>query len=218
MLAAIPVLIAYLIGAIPFALIIARLAGIGDLRKIGSGNLGATNVWRAAGFKAAIWVFIGDIGKGIIAVLLAGYFASNFEIAFISRDVLLVVCALAAVVGHIFPVYIGGRGGKGVNTAVGAVGTLLPVEVLLGVLVFAGVFALSRYVSLGSIIGAITLFAAVAVEKYLLNIIIADIYFYLTAVLALLIVVTHYQNIGRLIAGTENRFSFSKSERANAND
>ena len=218
MYAAIPVLIAYLVGAIPFALIITRLAGVGDIRKIGSGNLGATNVWRVAGFKIAIWVFIGDIGKGVLAVLIGQYFANNYGWYWISADVTMVLCALAAVIGHIFPIYVGGRGGKGVNTALGAVGTLLPVETFLSLLVFAVVVTLSRYVSLGSMIGALTLLIAVAVEKYMLNIIVADVYFYLVLVLALLIILTHRQNIGRLIAGTENRFSFSSRSKEAGSD
>lgn len=218
MITGLAVLIAYLIGAIPFALIVTKLAGTGDIRKLGSGNLGATNVWRVAGFKVAVWVFIGDIGKGVAAVLIAGFLGNTYTVDWVSVDVLMVLCAVAAVLGHVFPVYIGGKGGKGVNTALGAVGTLLPVEVLLSVLVFAVVVTLTRYVSLGSILGAIALPVALLLERFGMNIIVADIYLYLTLLLALLILLTHYQNIGRLMKGTENKFSFSGSKKETAHD
>ena len=93
MLAVLPVILAYLVGAIPFALVVGRLAGIGDIRKLGSGNIGATNVWRVAGFKTALWVFIGDIGKGVLAVLVGRWYVENFSLTFVSADLFLVVCA-----------------------------------------------------------------------------------------------------------------------------
>jgi glycerol-3-phosphate acyltransferase PlsY len=107
------ILLAYLLGGIPFGLFIARAYGIKDIRNHGSGNIGATNVLRAAGPKAAIWVYILDIGKGIVAVLIARI----VDQAFLPRDTFLVITALAAVFGHVFPVYLAFKGGKGVNTA-----------------------------------------------------------------------------------------------------
>ena len=207
MLFVIPIIVAYLVGAIPFGLFVARLAGIKDIREHGSGNIGATNVWRQAGFKAAIWVFIGDIGKGVIAVLLARYFIANYELSYLSPDLFLVICAAAAILGHVFPVYLRFKGGKGVNTALGTMITLLPYESLICVVVFVGMLLLFKYVSLGSILGAIALLVAVLVERYLMNIPIADIYIIVSALIALLIIITHRQNISRLIAGTENRFT-----------
>ena len=127
MLAVIAVLIAYLLGAIPFGMIVARLYGAGDIRTLGSGNIGATNVWRVAGAKAAVWVYLGDIAKGTAAVLVGRYVAQHFQPTMLPIDTFLVLCALTAVLGHVFPVYLGFKGGKGVNTALGTMLVLLPM-------------------------------------------------------------------------------------------
>lgn len=199
---------AYLLGSIPFGLIVSHLAGVDDIRKLGSGNIGAANVWRVAGFKTAIWVFIGDIGKGALAVVLARYFATG-NAAAIRIDHLLVICALAAVLGHVFPVFLKFRGGKGVNTALGAIAALLLIETLIAFAVFVVMVMLFRYVSLGSIVGVITLCVVVMAERFVIKSNIDVIYVYLSLVMTLLILFTHRQNIKRLIGGTENRFSFS---------
>ena len=218
MLEFIPILISYLLGAIPFGLIISRIAGIEDIRKTGSGNIGATNVWRAAGFKVALYVFIGDIGKGVVAVLLAKYFSSNFYLNFFSPDFLFVMCAVAAVLGHVFPIYLGFKGGKGVNTALGAMIVLLPIETVISFVVFLLVVIIFKYVSLGSMMAAVTLLIIIIAEKYYMNYDIASIYFYLAVVLVVMIIITHRQNISRLLSGTENKFSFSsKSKRGDEN-
>lgn len=207
MLYFIPILFAYLLGAVPFGVIVSRFFGVKDIKSVGSGNIGATNVWRVIGFKAAIWVFVGDIGKGILAVLLAQYFVSNYELVFISKELFLVICAVSAVIGHIFSVYIGFKGGKGVNTALGTVIMLLPQESLISLFFFIITLSLFKYVSLSSIVGAISLFLAVLIEKYFLNMEIALVYFFLSLVLALGIILSHHKNISRIISGTENRFS-----------
>lgn len=209
MLIVLPVVMAYLVGAVPFALIVSRLYGVEDIRTAGSGNLGATNVWRVAGFKAALWVFLGDIGKGIVGVLAGRYYISQFGAGPLSADVVLVACAVAAVVGHVFPIYIGFRGGKGVNTALGAMLMLMPVETVICLGVFLLVLLVSRYVSLGSMAAAVALFAVTAVERFVMHHQVADVYLYLAAILAVLIIVTHRHNISRLIGGTEGRFSLS---------
>lgn len=209
MLVALPVLLAYLLGAIPFALVVSRLAGVGDIRRIGSGNVGATNVWRAAGFKVAVWVFVGDIGKGALAVLVARYFATEIETLPVSTDLLFIACALAAIIGHVFPVYLGFKGGKGVNTALGAFAILMPLQTLTALGVFLIMVLTFRYISLGSIVGAFAFFCATMVERFVLERPIEMIYVYLSAALVVLIVLTHRDNISRLLAGTENRFSFS---------
>ncbi len=204
-----PVVLAYLVGAIPFGLIVSRLAGVRNLRDIGSGNIGATNVWRAVGPMAAAWVFVGDLGKGALAVMMAGYFHTQFEVALVSYDLFLVVCAVVAVLGHVFPVYIGFKGGKGACTGLGVMLVLLPVPTLIGVGAFVLVVAVTRFVSLGSMVGAGTLFVVVAVRKYLMADDVAPVYFYLTLLMAALIVLTHRQNIARLIGKTESRFALS---------
>ncbi|HKK20077.1 MAG TPA: glycerol-3-phosphate 1-O-acyltransferase PlsY [candidate division Zixibacteria bacterium] len=205
------VIIAYLIGAVPFGLIVARLAGIPDIRTVGSGNIGATNVWRAAGFKVAVWVFALDTGKGVAVIFGAKYVAAHYTLAVVSPDVFYVICAMACVIGNIFPVYLGFRGGKGVNTALGTMVTMLPLQTLISFGVFLIVAIVFRYISLGSMMGALTLFAVITIERFAMQMQIAIVYFYLAAALLLLILLTHRQNIVRLLAGTENKFSRSGS-------
>lgn len=209
-------LLAYLLGAIPFGLLVARWFGVSDIRQHGSGNIGATNVWRVAGPKAAIWVYLLDIGKGVLAVLIARSVAQDW----LPRDTFLVLTACAAVLGHVLPVYMRFRGGKGVNTSLGVIATLLPLEALICLGVFVLVVALSRYISLGSIIATITLATTVGVERQFMERPIAVIYLYLAIGMALLVVMTHLKNIARIFDGTENRFAFSnrsggKESRAN---
>ncbi len=201
------ILVAYLVGGIPFGLIIARIFGVADIRKEGSGNIGATNVHRVAGMKAAVWVYALDIGKGIAVVLLA----RRFDPGVIDSDWLLVIVALTAVIGHVFSIYLKFRGGKGVNTALGGILILMPGEALAAVGVFAVVATLTRYISLGSICGVWTLPAATLFERYALHRTVADVYLYLGVVMGILVLMTHRENIRRLVAGRENRFSFSRS-------
>jgi acyl phosphate:glycerol-3-phosphate acyltransferase len=205
------IIVAYLLGAIPFGLLIARLYGIKDVRTLGSGNIGATNVWRIAGAKAAIWVFALDIGKGVVAVILARLIHQDS----VNRDLFMVVAGLAAILGHVFPIYLGFRGGKGVNTGLGVMVSLLPLETLGCVVVFAVVLAITRYVSLGSLLAALSLALMTALEQFWFRPEISRIYFPLTLLLAVVIVFTHRQNIQRLISGTENRFQFKSKSSSN---
>ena len=209
MIAFLPILIAYLIGGIPFGLLVPRLFGVADIRQYGSGNIGATNVLRVLGFKAAVWVYIGDIAKGIIAVFIARYVLTHYQVDIIPADTLQVLTVLAAVLGHVFPLYLRFRGGKGVNTALGGILALLPIEAILSFGVFAVVVFISRYVSLGSMLGALAFLAIMLIEKYALHKPFAMVYIVMAAVVAMLIIVTHRQNIIRLIAGTEHKFSRS---------
>lgn len=199
------ILFAYLLGAVPFGLLVARAFGVRDIRTLGSGNIGATNVMRVLGPKAAVWVYLLDIAKGVAAVLMARY----LEQTMLPTDIFRVVVGLSAVIGHVFPVYLGFKGGKGVNTAFGVVMTLLPFQSLIAFGVFVIAVAISRFISLGSILAATVLFAAVLIQKLVLHQEVAAIYLWLTLVLALLVFYTHRSNIGRLLAGTESRFSLS---------
>jgi acyl phosphate:glycerol-3-phosphate acyltransferase len=200
-----PCLVAYLLGGIPFGLLIARAYGVTDIRLHGSGNIGATNVWRVAGPKAAIWVYAGDIGKGIIAVLIARLVDQQL----ISRDYLLVLAALFAVAGHVFPIYLAFHGGKGVNTALGVMLSLLPWHTLVALAAFILTVAASRYISLGSVVAGVCLFVTTLVEKLVVNPDRNIIYMIMTAVLMVLILYTHRTNMTRIAAGTESRFSLS---------
>ena len=112
MLISLTILTAYLIGAIPFGIIISRIFGIKDIRNEGSGNIGAANVWRVVGYKAAVWVFIADIGKGAVAILMAEAAYNNLNLSFYSLDLFLAICGAAVVIGHIFPVFLKFKGAK----------------------------------------------------------------------------------------------------------
>ncbi len=206
----VPIVIAYLLGSIPFGLLVSRWYGVPDIRQHGSGNIGATNVWRVVGAKAALWVYLGDIAKGAAAVGFARYFHAHLMTSSVASDGLLVACALAAVLGHMFSLFLRFKGGKGVNTALGAMLMLLPLETAASFIIFIAVVTASRYISLGSLAGAVGFFLIVAVEKYVLSYDVATIYVYVAGVVAVLIVIAHRQNIRRLIAGTESRFVFSR--------
>lgn len=211
---AIALISAYLLGAIPFALLIARVGGVRDLRRIGSGNLGATNVWRTAGAIAGLAVFLADIGKGAAAVLLASFFLESSSPSIVSSDIVLVVAGLMAVLGHVFPIYLGFRGGKGAATGLGMMAMLLPIPTLVAFITFAAIAAIWRYISLATILGTVSLFIAVTVQKFWLAPEVDLVYFIMTLVLTILIVFTHRQNISRLIRGTENRMNLSSSSEA----
>jgi acyl phosphate:glycerol-3-phosphate acyltransferase len=181
-------LIAYLIGSIPFGLIVTRLAGAGDVRAIGSGNIGATNVLRTGRKGLAIATLILDVLKGALPVWLAGRYGPDMA----------VVAGLGAVLGHCFPVWLKFRGGKGVATALGVMLVLTPLVALLAVLLFVAIAALTRYVSLGSMLGAV----GACVLAYLLgHVQAAELYVLLT----LLVVAKHAGNIRRLFDGTESK-------------
>lgn len=183
-------LIAYLIGSIPFGLIVTRLGGAGDIRTIGSGNIGATNVLRTGRKGLAIATLILDVLKGALPVWLAGrYFGPDMA----------AVAGLGAVLGHCFPVWLKFRGGKGVATALGVMLVLTPLVAFLATLLFVVTTALSRYVSLGSMLGAV---AACVLAFYFGHVQAAELYL----LLALLIVAKHAANIRRLFAGTESKF------------
>jgi len=209
MLISLTILMAYLVGAVPFGIIISRFFGIKDIRNEGSGNIGATNVWRVVGFKAAVWVFIADIGKGAVAILMATAAYSNFDLSFYSLELFLAICGAAVVIGHIFPVFLKFKGGKGANTTLGVAAALLPIHSLICVAVFMAVLMVTKYVSLGSIIGAAVLSLSLIFEKFILGHAVSNVYLIMTSILTVLVIFAHRQNISRIISGNEKVFSFS---------
>ena len=138
--------VAYLLGSIPFAYLFVRAAGRGDVRRVGSGNVGATNAMRAAGWKLALVVALLDVGKGVLAVVLMRQVTANPAWAG--------AAGVLAVVGHCFPVWLGFTGGKGVATAAGAFGSIAIMPVLAVAGVWVALLALTRIVSLSSVIAA----------------------------------------------------------------
>lgn len=217
--------LAYLLGSIPFGFLIARSKGI-DIRSAGSGNIGATNVFRVLGKKAGITTFILDFGKGIVATglihvlifktaeLMSG---GAYEPLSGNKTVFLrLLCAGCVVLGHSFPVFLGFKGGKGVATGAGIIVGLVPHIAGVAIGLWAVVFLLSRYVSLASIVAAIVVAAMPWVELFRKTNSPEGAEFALPCILtflALLVILRHKANIGRLIKGNENRFSFSKTKK-----
>ncbi len=205
----------YILGSIPFALIISRLFGIRDIREVGSGNIGATNAWRAAGPAAGIMVTVGDIGKGVLAVFIASLMPESA----LGAANLKMIAGIAAVVGHVFPVFLLFRGGKGVNTALGVMIMILPIETLIALLGFILIVVISRYISLGSVLAAVIFFISVLMVYILKLEDIPVLYLIVSGILMLLIIITHRTNIKRLLSGRENRFSFhSRKNREGADN
>ena len=185
--------VAYLVGAIPIGFLVARAFGIGDIRRHGSGNIGMTNVLRTAGKTPAILTLVGDVAKGAAAVAIGG--------AVVGADPLgPAVSAVAAVIGNCWSVFLGFRGGKGVATGLGAMLWLVPWAILPSAIVFVAVVATTRYISLGSLLGAVGVPIVALILGYPRAAVVA------AAVVALIIVARHHQNIARLRNGTESRF------------
>jgi len=183
---------AYLIGAIPVGWLVARAFGVGDIRRHGSGTIGATNVLRTLGRLPAIATLLGDVAKGYLAVMLAERLAGPAPIP-------IALAAVAAVAGNCWSVFLGFRGGKGVATGLGALLPLVPWATLAALPVFVVIVATFRYVSLGSLLGAL----CVPLGAVLLGYPIA--YDLAALAVALIIVMRHHANIARLRAGTESR-------------
>lgn len=199
------IITAYLIGSIPTALIISRRFFDIDIREYGSGNMGATNTFRTLGAKFGSIVMVGDMLKGVFAVALYNllpYYLSNE----LDRTNLMIGLGLAAVVGHIYPIWAGFRGGKGVATLFGMVLAIQPIVAINCVGVFLLVLYLTRYVSLSSILAGVALPICVLWiynEK--------EVFYRVFAVaVAALIVLTHQKNISRLLKGNEGRVPILK--------
>ena len=186
---------AYLLGSIPFGLVLTRFAGIGDIRSIGSGNIGATNVLRTGNKKLAFFTLLLDIIKGVIPILIAKFYIS-IEIA--------AIAGVFAVLGHLFPIWLKFKGGKGVATTLGI---LLAINLPVGLFACATwllVFLAFHYSSLSSISAMI----AAAITAYYLSPIFV---FYAILTLAILVIIRHHANIKRLINGEESKSRFKKS-------
>jgi glycerol-3-phosphate acyltransferase PlsY len=182
---------AYLLGSIPFSYLVARKWGIADVRAIGSGNVGATNVMRAAGKTAGTLAFLLDSLKGAAAA----YFALRFD----PSGPLAPLAAAAAVLGHMYPIWLGFKGGKGVATGAGAFLPLAPLATAAALGAFAVTALVTRYVSLASLVGTVTL-ALVAFATGARPAVTAS-----AAAMALVILWKHRGNIERLVKGTESR-------------
>jgi acyl phosphate:glycerol-3-phosphate acyltransferase len=199
MLIALSFILAYLLGAISFSIIITKLIKKDDIRKFGSGNAGATNTMRVLGVGPAIFVLLLDVFKGIVAILIAMFLGL--------QPWAIAVSGLLAIVGHNWPIYYGFRGGKGVATTIGVICMLLLVPGLIAGVIAIIVIALTRYVSLGSLIFIVfTPLIALILGSYPTS------YIIVIAIIAVLAIWKHRTNIGRLWHGTENKIGSSKKK------
>ncbi len=182
---------AYLIGSIPTGLLFGKAYGI-DVRKEGSGNIGATNLYRTVGRKVGIFTLVGDCLKGLLPVMFVKFSALPPEFA--------AWVGLAAFCGHVFSVFLKFRGGKGVATALGVFLALAPLAVAIAIALFAGMMFVWRYVSLGSISAAAIMPLAVFFLGGSRTVTVV------TLVIAVIVIIRHQENIRRLISGNESRF------------
>lgn len=186
------ILSSYLIGSIPTGILVARLKGATDPRTAGSGNIGATNVMRTAGSAAGACTLFLDILKGMAPV----FAAENF---FNVSASILSLTAFAVFFGHLFPIFLGFKGGKGVATGLGFFLILAPLQALIAVFLFVIVVITTRYVSLGSIIASLSIIVFLWFYSFPMQ------YIYLATAVSLLIILRHSDNIKRLLNGVENK-------------
>ncbi|MGO4571047.1 glycerol-3-phosphate 1-O-acyltransferase PlsY [Microvirga sp. 2TAF3] len=178
----------YLLGSIPFGVIFTRMAGLGDIRNVGSGNIGATNVLRTGRKGLAAATLVGDALKGTAAVLIAGYWGQD----------LATIAALGAFLGHLFPVWLGFKGGKGVATFIGILIGLMPLAAVIFALIWLGLAYLTRYSSLSALV-------ATAATPLVLWVLGEPKMGGVMVILVVLLWWKHSENINRLLAGTEGK-------------
>jgi len=186
-------LFGYLLGSVPTGLILAKLFSKVDPRTTGSKNIGATNVFRTAGKSLGILTLVGDLLKGAIPIVIAVQWGeSNLWIA---------VSGLSSFLGHVFPIFLGFKGGKGVATALGVYLVVSPIAVLIEFLVFIGIVWKWRFISLGSIVCITTIPILIAFFRSD-----SQAYFIISVIIAALVLYRHQPNISRLLQGTENKW------------
>jgi len=204
-------LIAYLLGSIPFGYVLVRLFRKEDIRQTGSGNIGATNVIRSGSRWLGILTLLLDLGKGFLAVIIARHLAtgaSAIETASLG--------ALFAVIGHVFPIWLRGKGGKGVATALGVFLALAPLAAVLSLGVFIVIFLFTRYVSLASILAAASFPVWIWIAARWLNLHYGQgpVFVASTLLVPAIILIKHEKNVKRLLHGTEFRFGNKESSAA----
>jgi glycerol-3-phosphate acyltransferase PlsY len=202
---AIVILLAYLLGSIPAGYIAGRIAGV-DVRKVGSGNIGATNVTRVLGKRFGYPVFVVDFAKGLAAVAVGVVVAKADQSTPQFDDLCGAIAAISSVIGHSYPIWLGFKGGKGVATSLGSLFGLNWVAAAVACVVWISVFQLTRYVSLSSIAAALALPVTIATMVFLKQLQ-TPILLYFAVLLAAIIVLRHRSNLSRLLKGTEPRFA-----------
>jgi len=197
----------YLVGSVPTGYLLGRSRGL-DIRQHGSGNIGATNVWRVMGRNYGLLAFASDFLKGFLLLFLLRKLCFPEDGSW-SVSLLLVICGLAAIIGHNYTPWLGFKGGKGIATSAGVLGALMPWVLAIALSLWIIATLLTRMVSVGSILAAASL-APLAFFFYSGN----WVYFGLACMAGLLAIARHKSNIQRLLAGTESRFEFSKKKEA----
>lgn len=213
------ILLSYLVGSIPTSIIVSKLTRGIDIRDYGSGNAGGTNVMRVLGWKQGVLVIVLDALKGVLAVIVIArlhYGSMPFanETPFDDFTLIQIIAGIAAVIGHVWTVFAGFRGGKGIATSLGMLLMITTVDMLVAVGVFIVVVSVSRYVSLGSIIAAIAVPLTLIIRENVFNVNIPNYNTLLPFVIlvSLLVIFTHRKNVVRLINGNEHKLSFSKKK------
>ena len=186
-------LFGYLLGSVPTGVLLTKFFSKVDPRKVGSKNIGATNIFRTAGKALGILTLVGDVLKGMIPIGIAIQLGVS--------DLWIAIAGLSAFLGHIFPIFLGFKGGKGVATALGVYVMISPIAVLIEFLLFAGMVWRWRYISLGSISCAATIPILIAFFRSE-----SQAYFMLSFIIAALILYRHQSNISRLLQGTESKW------------
>jgi glycerol-3-phosphate acyltransferase PlsY len=213
------VVLSYLVGSIPTSIILSKLIKGIDIRLYGSGNAGGSNVFRVMGWKWGILTILLDAVKGAIAVVVvARLYLDNFPFnnitPFDDFTLIQIICGIAAVIGHIWTVFAGFRGGKGIATALGFLITLITIDMLFALVIFTITVTLSRYISLGSLTAAVSLPFILVVRENFFGVEIQGYHTILPFVtgLVLLVIYTHRKNINRLLKGSENKISLFKKK------
>ncbi len=206
------ILISYLIGSIPFGIIVSKLFAGFDIRTKGSGNMGSTNAFRVLGWKLGLLVQVLDVFKGVAAVLVATYMFNGLPFhnatPFEDLTVFRVIAGVAAVIGHVYTCFAGFKGGKGISTAAGMLVAIAPVEVAVAFGLFVVLVVLSGYISLGSIGAAIAFPFTMFLRQNAFGVNITGYHtmIFFAIGLSLFLIYTHRSNISRLANGAENRF------------
>jgi len=202
--------VAYLFGSFPTAILAGRLLKGIDIREHGSGNMGATNVLRVLGWKAGLSVLLIDMFKGFVPVYwLAPILTSAPPDQLVYFSIL---AAIAAIAGHIWTVFAGFKGGKGVGTAAGVFLGLAPMALSIALLTFIVIVWISRYVSLGSLLAALVFIGVLVLQRFVMGDFIPNVLLIVSGLIVLLIWIAHRENIKRLVSGSENKISFSGSK------
>ena len=202
------IILSYLVGSIPTGLILSKAVGV-DIRKSGSGNIGATNVTRLLGKKLGILTLLGDVLKAVIPMLSVHWYMVNFQktISPMDLDLAVSLCGGAAFLGHMYSIYLKFRGGKGVATALGVFIVLEPLAALISLLLFSGVVYFSGYVAVGSLVVSALMTLWIWLLKGSPN------HVYLAFFIGVLIWIKHADNIRRLFEGTETNWRVWKKEK-----